>query len=67
MAIRIGVDLGRTKHRGGGRLYRSVPPLLARYAFSDSLATRLVPPLHGDSSGVRGAAWLWTLDGLGGR
>ncbi len=57
---------------GGGmsqlpRLYRSVPPLLARYAFSDSLATRLVPPIHGDSSGVRGAAWLWALDGLGGR
>ncbi len=49
------------------RLYRSVPPLLARYAFSDSLATRLVPPIHGDSSGVRGAAWLWALDGLGGR
>ena len=49
---------------GGGisqlsRLYTNVPPLLARYAFSDALATRLVPPAHGDSSGVRGAAWLW--------
>ena len=44
---------------GGGisqltRLYTNVPPLLARYAFSDSLARRLVPPAHGDSSGVRG-------------
>jgi fructokinase len=49
---------------GGGlsnlaRLYRRVPPLLARRVFSDRLAARLVPPLHGDSSGVRGAAWLW--------
>jgi fructokinase len=49
---------------GGGmsqvaRLYSNVPPLLLRYAFSDSLATRIVPPAHGDSSGVRGAAWLW--------
>jgi fructokinase len=49
---------------GGGlsnvtRLYRNVPPLFARYGFSDHFATRLVPPRHGDSSGVRGAAWLW--------
>ena len=49
---------------GGGmsqlpRLYERVPPLLARYAFSDSLSTRLAPPVHRDSSGVRGAAWLW--------
>ena len=49
---------------GGGmsqldRLYESVPRLLPRYAFSDSLANRLVPPAHGDASGVRGAAWLW--------
>jgi fructokinase len=49
---------------GGGisqlsRLYTNVPPLLARYAFSDTLVTRLVSPAHGDSSGVRGAAWLW--------
>ena len=29
------------------------------YVFSDTVATRLVPALHGDSSGVRGAAWLW--------
>jgi fructokinase len=27
--------------------------------FSDSVATRLLPPRHGDASGVRGAAWLW--------
>ncbi|HET7599626.1 MAG TPA: ROK family protein [Gemmatimonadales bacterium] len=33
--------------------------LLPRYVFSDTVATRILPNLHGDSSGVRGAAWLW--------
>jgi fructokinase len=49
---------------GGGlsgidALYREVPTLWAPYVFSDHVATRLLRPLHGDSSGVRGAAWLW--------
>lgn len=49
---------------GGGlsglaRLYDSVPRLWGRHIFSDHVATRLLPPRHGDSSGVRGAAWLW--------
>lgn len=49
---------------GGGlsnvsRLYRNVPARWGRHVFSDAVATRLVPPRHGDSSGVRGAAWLW--------
>ena len=49
---------------GGGmsnvaRLYTEVPRLWSRYVFSDRVATRLAPPVHGDSSGVRGAAWLW--------
>lgn len=49
---------------GGGvgnvaRLYRNVPRLWGEYVFSDQVATRLLPPVHGDSSGVRGAAWLW--------
>jgi len=48
---------------GGGlsniaRLYPNVTALLPRYVFSDSVRTRLVPPKFGDSSGVRGAAWL---------
>jgi fructokinase len=48
---------------GGGmsnltRLYREVPPLLGRWVFSDRVETPLRPPRHGDSSGVRGAAWL---------
>jgi fructokinase len=42
-----------------GRLYTEVPRLWRRYVFSDHVATRLAPPVHGDSSGVRGAAWLW--------
>lgn len=40
-------------------LYRRVPELWGRYVFSDAVATRLVPARYGDSSGVRGAAWLW--------
>lgn len=49
---------------GGGlsnlaRLYESVPRLWQRETFSDRVDTRLRPPRHGDSSGVRGAAWLW--------
>ena len=42
-----------------GRLYQNVPRLWQRYGFSDRLDTPLLAPLHGDSSGVRGAAWLW--------
>jgi fructokinase len=45
-----------------GSLYENVPTLWGRYVFSDTVRTRLVPPLHGDSSGVRGAAWLWEED-----
>ena len=50
---------------GGGvsklaRLYRDVPRRWGRHVFADTeIATRLVPAKHGDSSGVRGAAWLW--------
>lgn len=49
---------------GGGvsrvqRLYRHVPALWDQWVFSDTVTTRLVPAMHGDSSGVRGAAWLW--------
>ncbi|HSZ50132.1 MAG TPA: ROK family protein [Caulobacteraceae bacterium] len=52
---------------GGGMsnvagLYEAAPPIVERRTFSDSFATRIVPAAHGDSSGVRGAAWLWPLD-----
>jgi fructokinase len=53
---------------GGGMsnlpgLAQAVAPLLAGYVFSNSLVTRVVRNVHGDSSGVRGAAWLWPGDG----
>lgn len=49
---------------GGGmsnvrQLYTEVPRLWPLYVFSDYVATRLSRHAHGDSSGVRGAAWLW--------
>ncbi len=49
---------------GGGmsnvkRLYDNVPALWQQHVFSDTVLTKLLPPKHGDSSGVRGAAWLW--------
>jgi len=49
---------------GGGlsnmdRLVENVPGLWGRHVFSDRVNTLLKPAVHGDSSGVRGAAWLW--------
>ena len=49
---------------GGGvsniaRLYREVPLLLPKYVFSDKVTTPIVKAKFGDSSGVRGAAWLF--------
>jgi fructokinase len=49
---------------GGGvsnldRLYANVPRLWGAHVFSDHVATRLARHAHGDSGGVRGAAWLW--------
>jgi predicted NBD/HSP70 family sugar kinase len=49
---------------GGGlsnirTLYTSVPGTWGAHVFSDTVRTRLAAPVHGDSSGVRGAAWLW--------
>jgi fructokinase len=52
---------------GGGlsniaRLYDELPARIAGYAFSDAIDTPIVRARHGDSSGVRGAAWLWPDD-----
>ena len=52
---------------GGGlsnvaALYASVPRMWGRWVFSDRVDTQLLPHRHGDSSGVRGAAWLWPRD-----
>jgi fructokinase len=54
---------------GGGvsalaALYRDVPARWAAWVFADAVDTRLVPARHGDSSGVRGAAWLGRDAGL---
>jgi fructokinase len=51
---------------GGGvsnieALYAGLPDRVAGYAFSDGIDTRIVRAVHGDSSGVRGAAWLWPV------
>ncbi len=56
---------------GGGlsnlpRLYQSLPTRIPAYVFSDRVDTELYPPRHGDSSGVRGAAWLWGKDEVAG-
>ena len=53
---------------GGGlsrleRLYETVPQHWGRWVFSDRVDTRLTPPVHGDSSGVLGAARLWDNPG----
>lgn len=49
---------------GGGmsnvdELYADLPPAIAPYVFADEVATPIRKAVHGDSSGVRGAAWLW--------
>ena len=53
---------------GGGlsnieRLYEAVPARWGAWVFSDQVSTRLEKARHGDSSGVRGAAWLWPAGG----
>ena len=40
-------------------LYDEVPARWGAYVFSDSVSTPLLRHAHGDTSGVRGAAWLW--------
>ena len=53
---------------GGGMsntkaLYERLPDLVGHYAFTDRFTTPIRPAKHGDSSGVRGAAWLWPVHG----
>lgn len=56
-AIVLGGGLSNVK-----RLYANVPRRWSAYVFSDRVDTPLLPPRHGDSSGARGAAWLWRVD-----
>jgi fructokinase len=53
-AIVLGGGLSNMDH-----LYTELPRLIPSYAFSDVIATPILRNRHGDSSGVRGAAWLW--------
>jgi fructokinase len=53
-AIVLGGGLSNMAH-----LYTDLPVLLPRYVFSDVTGTPILKNGHGDSSGVRGAAWLW--------
>ena len=50
---------------GGGmsnidRLYKNIPDLIPKYTFAKQIKTKVLKNIHGDSSGVRGAAWLWS-------
>jgi fructokinase len=52
--IVIGGGVSRVKH-----IYREVPKKLKAYVFGGEASTPVLPAMYGDSSGVRGAAWLW--------
>lgn len=52
--IVLGGGMGNIK-----RLYDNVPEIWSDFVFSDVVNTKLLAPVYGDSSGVRGAAWLW--------
>jgi fructokinase len=55
-AIVIGGGLSNMSH-----LYTEVPQLLRRHVIADNVRTPILRNVHGDSSGVRGAAWLWPI------
>ncbi len=64
MAVMIGIFDPDAIILGGGmsnidRLYKNIPPLISKYTFSNKVNTKVIKNFHGDSSGVRGAAWLW--------
>ena len=64
MAVMIGIFDPDAIILGGGmsnieRLYKNIPNLIPSYTFSNQVKTKILKNLHGDSSGVRGAAWLW--------
>lgn len=55
--IVLGGGLSKMDH-----LYAALPPLVRRHVFSDFVDTPILRNKHGDSSGVRGAAWLWPAE-----
>ena len=64
IAVMIGIFDPEAIIFGGGmsnteRLYKNIPKLIPKYTFSDKIRNKILKNKHGDSSGVRGAAWLW--------
>ena len=64
IAVMIGIFDPDAIVLGGGmsnieRLYKNIPMLIPKYTFSNQVKTKILKNFHGDSSGVRGAAWLW--------
>jgi fructokinase len=60
--IVIGGGVSKIEH-----IYREIPKKLPAYVFGGEMLTPIVPAKYGDSSGVRGAAWLWPLNEAGER
>ena len=64
ISVMIGVFDPEAIILGGGmsnidRLYNNLPKIIPKYTFSEKVRTKVLKNKHGDSSGVRGAAWLW--------
>ena len=64
LAVMIGIFDPDAIILGGGmsnidRLYKNIPNLIPKYTFAKQIKTKVLENIHGDSSGVRGAAWLW--------
>jgi fructokinase len=64
LAVMIGIFDPDAIILGGGmsnidRFYINIPNLIPKYTFSNKVKTKVLKNFHGDSSGVRGAAWLW--------
>ena len=64
IAVMIGIFDPEAIILGGGmsnieRLYKNLPKIVPKYTFSDKVRNKILKNKHGDSSGVRGAAWLW--------
>jgi fructokinase len=67
IAVMIGIFDPDAIIFGGGmsnieRLYKNIPLLIPKYIFSNQVKTKILKNYHGDSSGVRGAAWLWNIE-----
>jgi fructokinase len=64
ISVMIGIFDPEAIILGGGmsnieRLYKNIPTIIPKYTFSDKIRNKILKNKHGDSSGVRGAAWLW--------